>query len=186
MHSLMLVISDIKPTEILLDEWLKPFMPEKFDWFTLGGRYTGLLIPFDLADTVTGGDDCSDIELFMDTVIKEASGGKVKMISPGARGPGVDALQVKNTKKVLLDGPPAIILKNGELFEDDDEDSNAASIIVGCANAIRSVYPEKADEMLASITPKQKAACDKWDAKARKLLRDVRPDQWTSIIDCHR
>lgn len=74
MHFLAAIISDEKPTEALLDKWLRPFMPDKLNYWALGGRYTGLLEPFDLADTVTGGPDCPDFELSLRSCFKEEDG----------------------------------------------------------------------------------------------------------------
>ncbi|MFZ1106825.1 MAG: hypothetical protein WAN43_00570 [Rhodomicrobium sp.] len=172
MHFLALVISDEKPTEALLKDWVSPFMPEKLDRWALGGRYTGLLEPLQLTDTITGGPDCPAIELALSSVMEKAAGGDVKVMRPGMRGPGVDALRVGNLKSSAA--KPSAILKGGRWFEQSEE-AQAACLLLRNSRLFANVQ----------LTNKQRSAMDIWDSKIHELVSDVRLDQWFSAIDCH-
>ena len=88
MHIAALVVTSKKPTKSILVEALTPFGQAagakfKLDWWALGGRFSGQLIPHDKRDTVTGGLAYPDDEL---------------PLVPNDRhepGPGVDALLKK-------------------------------------------------------------------------------------------
>jgi hypothetical protein len=176
MHFLTLVISDEKPTEELLKKWLSPFVPEKLDFYALGGRYTGLFIPREIENTVTGGPDVPEAELALAAMSEEIG---VKSERPGFCGSGVDALQVKN-----FDGAgagPMAVVKDGKWFE-PSEDAKAAAAMNTLKRGFRK-YPGfesvKADE-------KGQKDLDEWNKRTFiDLVADVRPDQWLSYVDCH-
>ena len=172
MHFLALVISNEKPTEASLQESLSPFMPRKLDHWALGGRYSGLLEPLDLADTVTGGADCPDFELALSLHLNE---GGYDMEMRGFRGSGVDALQAKNFKRSAA--TPCAVVKDGHWFEPSGEAQTSFLI-----ESLRRDYP---NAKLPPPSAEAQADIDRWDARFRKMLSGVQPDQWFSFVDCH-
>src|SRR5215469_11474256 len=91
LHFVTFVVTDTKPTEEMLENMLRPFGPkglDRFDYWALGGRFSGQVIPHDLADTITGGPDVSSAEL---KIMNElAACWDVVLHSPGSKpGPGV-------------------------------------------------------------------------------------------------
>lgn len=100
MHFAAYVITAERPTPEVLAKVLEPFKFDKFDWYALGGRYTGNVIPADGADTLTGKDEPSGFELKMQelcTEMREESGADLKFVRDGvSHGPGVDACQIQN------------------------------------------------------------------------------------------
>jgi hypothetical protein len=109
MHFFAYVVTEEKPTDAVLAKVMAPFMPDalgndhKLDWYALGGRYTGLLIPHQMANTIKGsfiGD------------------------GPGRTGPGVDALQHSNLKHPYTEtrACAAAVVLGGEWYGRDNND----------------------------------------------------------------
>jgi hypothetical protein len=68
MHFAVAVVTQDKPTDSVLADTLAPFGPltaaeAKWDWYALGGRFSGHLFSRDFAETVTGGPEYPDDEL---------------------------------------------------------------------------------------------------------------------------
>jgi hypothetical protein len=162
MHFSVLVICDQKPTEKVLGEILAPFIPEKFDWWTLGGRYTGHLTPHDLDNTITGGDnDIPAGEVAMAQMVAKATDGMATFERPSGipRGDGVDALQLTNLKKY---GAPCVrVIKDGKFFEAFEPDTMAAN---------------------RQLTEEELEHFRRW---LPALMSDVGDHEWLAVIDCH-
>lgn len=162
MHFPVLVISEQKPTEKVLGEILAPFMPEKFDWWTLGGRYTGNLTPFDFDNTITGGDtDLPAGEEMLVQMIAEASNGKSTLERPSCygRGNGVDALQLSNLKSGFAF---LRVVMNGKFLE-------------------APIAPEDMFSIGKPLGRKSRKQAERWFSE----LPIVYDDQWAAVVDCH-
>jgi len=108
MHFIAFVVTNEKPTEAVLAAAMAPFGPDvlgddhKWGWWGLGGRYTGLLIPHNIANTIKGKPDAMPPWERRDDGLR----------GPGKTGPGVDALQHSNLKYPYFDtgGFPAAVV----------------------------------------------------------------------------
>ena len=110
MHFPLFVITETQPTEEMLESLLQPFRGEveegaRFDRWALGGKYSGQVIPYDLADTMTGGPDVSDDELAILGELADCWGVDLRrpVSTPGA---GVDVARFDNIKtlEIVPDG----------------------------------------------------------------------------------
>src|SRR5215469_1328975 len=115
-HFPLFVITDRKPSMEMLESLLQPLRGEveeggRFDCWALGGRYTGQVIPYHLADTVTGGPDVGDDEL---AILRELADCWNVDLRPPVSKPstGVDVARFDNIK--TLEIVPDAILINGE------------------------------------------------------------------------
>jgi hypothetical protein len=101
MHFCVLVVTKDKPTDDVLAKALAPFgrhalgNDAKWDWYALGGRYSGHLIPLHFADTVTGRAHFPEHEISDDGIIDTSA---AKIAKYGSTAPGVDALQRRNAR----------------------------------------------------------------------------------------
>lgn len=92
------VITAERPTQATLENLLAPYQGDDFsgamfDWFGLGGKFSGLLKVKDIASTITGGFDMSPIEMRLMGEV-ERCGWKVD--APTAMGDGCDAATLDN------------------------------------------------------------------------------------------
>jgi hypothetical protein len=172
MHFVVLVVTYDKPTEAVLEAALAPFgiaalgPHAKWDEWALGGRYTGLLIPHDLADTVTGGPHVSEMEMLRSQV------GAIQR--PGHTGPGVDALRKSNLKDYHGGRFPFAVLIEGQWHSDG---------VPSVEGMLRGMgLDDTADQQ--DFT-EERAALRAWCSKFETLMDGVAPDLWLALIDCH-
>jgi len=174
MHFIAFVITQQKPTEEILPTALNPFFNEHFDWFALGGRYTGMIEPFDHEDTVTGGMDMPAVEEWLHT---HSNG-----IIPQCRGPGVDAAPLDNIKK-LPTRPPAAVVVDGEWHQCEptplfDAKSLAESI------GVDTEFKLRGGDQGRSVA--ERDIWLRWLDQAELLISQAPDTHWLSVVDCHR
>jgi hypothetical protein len=106
-HFAVLVVTKDKPTERVLARALRPFGPRtvrpKWNWYALGGRFSGVLHPLDVADTVTGGLEYPDDELSQATDPRHKTGS------------GIAALIRRNLECIEL--APGVVVWDGRWHE---------------------------------------------------------------------
>jgi hypothetical protein len=178
MHTSVIVVTKDKPTEDVLATALAPFGPvalgpaAHWDWWALGGTFTGLLIPHDLANTITGGPDISPAELAVEGIVAAAG---VTMTRLGDQaGPGVDALQHRNFKELLDGWMPLAIVIDGHWHQCE---------IYPVEPLLRSIG--RIDEADRHDFSEERAAGAVWDEKAIRILDVVPSDHWISVVDIH-
>ena len=169
----------------MLESLLQPFRGEvegeveegaRFDWWALGGRYSGQVIPYDLTDTMTGGPGVSDDELAILGELADCWGIDVRppVSTPGA---GVDVARFDNIK--TLEIVPDAILINGEWHR------NGYEAIANLAD-----WREEAEALLRNPEIEQQVEAEKvmlstWGRRRRNLLDRQPPTAWLAVIDCH-
>lgn len=169
MHFVGLVITEERPTEEVLSKALVQFGPDgegKWDWWTLGGRYTGNLRPLELENTMTGGPDLPHIEM----MLIKTMGAKL----PGRTGPGVDALRHKNLAGVYNELLPHAVVFNGQWHE--CEVISVESLARGLGFDVNIPAKELKTE---------RAGMRRWITRFDALMSDVPAESWISVIDCH-
>jgi len=169
MHFAVLVVTKDKPTEDVLAAALAPFKDSKWDWWTLGGRYTGQLIPHDVADTVTGGHDLPEIEVMVDAMFKKDG---MVIQRPGSTGPGVDALQLGNFKQGQA-GFAVVI--DGRWHECE---------VMPIEPIVRAYGLDRCTVGSRDYT-EERAAVKRWDARLTALMDGAPDDHWVSVVDIH-
>ena len=173
MHFAVLVISNEKPTERHLGKLLAPFLPSEFDWWALGGGYTGNLIPFDLGETITAGPAVPSIE------IQLASRVPGLRMPPGRPGPGVDALRAGNLKKGIT--TIAIVNKHGA-WVSADIDAQEEFLLASMSD----YFPGVRQGIDEQVSARRARAAHDWRVRFDALVADVSSDDWFAIVDCHR
>jgi hypothetical protein len=173
MHFPAFVITPDKPTRESLEEALAPTAHRReFDWWGLGGRFSGNIIPLDYADTViTGGDDIPDMELALMTMV-EKTGDGVEMKRSARRGAGVDAARLDNIKGFDA-GPIAVVV--------DKEWLNCPIFPVG--PMLRALGGR--DDRPEAERLEEERAMNDWNRKVDKILNAQPGSSWLSIVDCH-
>jgi hypothetical protein len=182
MHYTLLAVTTAKPTETVLETLLRPFMPEKLDWWALGGRYTGLIEPYELTGTLTGGYDITDTEIGISRLVEEAAvKAGVEPESPRKRGSGadgVDAAQISNIKD-LKAGTPAAVLVHGKWIEEP------LDAMMGLFLLNENLRLRPGAEPL-DISPSQSAAMKKWHEDVFGIIDGLRGSEWLAVVDFHR
>jgi hypothetical protein len=190
MHFITFVVTKEKPTEAVLAAAMAPFGPNvlgkdaKWDEWTLGGRYTGLLIPHSIENTVTGGPNVSDAELAIAAMAESAD---TVVTQPGRTGPGVDALQARNMKRFHNKDNgafPYAILLDGHWHSDE------VIGVEGMARQMATILGIDFDHLAGKFAgqhdfTEERAALNAWREKAVQILDTVRPDDWLSVVDIH-
>jgi hypothetical protein len=142
-------------------------MRAKFKWHALGGKFSGILEPLDIVDTVTGGPECPDDELSQTSDRRRGPG------------PGVDALRRRNFD-IIAWLPPGVVVWDG-LWHEGGEN---LSFQLDEENAI-SFYLADLDPAARILSREEVLAVEsEWDRKFDELLDAVPPDYWISIVDC--
>jgi hypothetical protein len=165
MHFITYVVTEEKPTDAVLAKVMAPFMPNalgndhKLDWYALGGRYTGLLIPHQMANTIKGsfiGD------------------------GPGSTGPGVDALQLSNLKHPYAETSvcPAAVVLGGEWYGRDNNDMKGTKHVL-----YEMGFPDVAE---AFDETEEMLALQAWMDEMADLLETVSGNCWIAALDCQR
>jgi hypothetical protein len=203
MHSLILVITPAKPTDDVLAAALAPFREKEdvtdkrwlvgyWDDWALGGRYTGQLIPHDVADTVTGGNLGMETDLIFAGVLENAVGdGDVTLQIPSDTGPGVDACRYSNLKELPF--VPNAVLIDGHWHRPEQPDQRRILSELGFEiqtdgdGGWRWRPKDKAEgnAALERYQEEQRAAWPRWVEKVAELMRGVPPDHWVSVVDTH-
>ena len=186
MHFPLFVITDRKPSMEMLESLLQPLRGEveeggRFDCWALGGRYTGQVIPYDLADTVTGGPDVGDDEL---AILRELAGCWNVDLSPPVSKPGtgVDVARFDNIK--TLEIVPDAILINDEWHRNGSELANLKHLerFPDCREQVEALL--RGPEMEQWVEA-EKVMLSTWDRRRRNLLDRQAPTAWLAVIDCH-
>ena len=174
MHFFALVVTEEKPTEEVIGKVLKPFGPDggrRWDHWALGGRYTGNLIPLDLPNTLTGGPDVPEVEMVLDRMSREAGLRAVRSERPG---PGVDALQLQNLKRIHPGVAPLAVVAGDNWYECEVHPIEPLAQALGLQIRMR---PEELDA--------ERSAVARWLDEVRALLESVPEEHWLAVIDCH-
>jgi hypothetical protein len=191
MHFIAFVVTDQKPTEDVLAAALEPFRPSweggagKWDWWKLGGRYTGLLIPKDPGnDSITGGYAIQPIEVRMAEHNAEAG---LQTKHHGRTGPGVDALRFCDVKE-LLSGPAAVVI-GGQWYEAPTAPELMAR---GMLRKLQELHPgfsppplDDAAEFDNKCEEQEAAICAWWEDDIKPMLNRCCGCYWLAIVDCH-
>jgi hypothetical protein len=169
MHFAVAIVTKEKPTEAILAETLAPFGPAagieaKWDWLALGGRFSGLLCPKQIADTVTGGVEYPDDEL---------------PLMPIRRcGPGVDALQNGNLESFNWTVPPRVLVTDGQWLE-----AEPLTVDYG-GPPLRSLYLGDIDPSAPVLSVPEMLLTDDWFERFYGILDNLPNERWLSIVDC--
>jgi hypothetical protein len=192
MHFITYVVTDEKPTEDVLAAALEPFGPSweggigKWDWWKLGGRYTGLLIPDDPEnDSITGRYAITPIEARMAEHDAEAG---LQTKHHGRTGPGVDALRFCDIKESLA-GIPAAVVMGGQWYE---VPTSPELMVRGLLRKLQQIAPG------FSAPPRDDAAgfdnkCEEQETAVRAWWEgEIGPrfdrgcgGNWLAVVDCH-
>jgi hypothetical protein len=168
MHFAIAVVTNDKPTESMLADALAPFGPAggepKWDWFALGGRFSGHLFSTDMTDTITGGPEYPDDEL------------SVTSFPVGELGYGVDAVQCGSLEAITS-------LPVGVVF---DGCWHATRIFIWqgpegrCSPYLADIDPA------APYLPWNEGllAAEQWSRRFREILEGIPSGHWISIVDC--
>ena len=185
MHFIVFVVTDEKPVEDVLAAALEPFRPSweggagKWDWWKLGGRYTGLLIPKDPKnDSITGGYAITPIEARMATRDTRHH---------GRTGPGVDALRFCDIKE-QLSGPAAVVI-GGQWHE---APTSPELMVLGTMRKLQELHPggprwplENDPEFDKKCEEQEAAICAWWEGEIKPLLNRRCGCTWLAVVDCH-
>jgi hypothetical protein len=192
MHFITFVVTDAKPTEDVLAAALEPFRPSweggngKWDWWKLGGRYTGLLIPDDPEnDSITGGCAITPIEARMAEHDAEAG---LQTKHHGRTGPGVDALRFYDIKE-LLAGIPAAVVIGGQWYAPPPAPELMAR---GTLRKLQQIAPgfsppprDDAAEFDKKCEEQEADICAWWLGEIKPRLDRCCGGTWLAVVDCH-
>jgi hypothetical protein len=141
-------------------------MRAKWNWYALGGKFSGMLEPLDIADTVTGGPEYPDDELSREPDPR---------YEPGS---GVDALRRRNLECIEL--PPGVVVWDGRWHE-----TKNFTWELGLGGRPMSFWLGDVDPAAPILWGDEGLAVgDEWERKFDELLEAVPPDYWISIVDC--
>jgi hypothetical protein len=187
LHFALFVITDAKPSVEMLDSLLQPFQGEeeeaRFDHWAIGGRYSGQVIPYDLANTITGGPDVSTGELeILGTLTRSWNVVLRRPVSEPAA--GVDVARFDNIETLKL--VPDAILINGEWHRDGYEEIANLEYLKRRSPDLR----ELAEGMLRCPKIEQRVEAEKvmrsgWNRRWRNILDRQFPTAWLAVVDCH-
>jgi hypothetical protein len=163
------VITDKKPTPEVLEKTLVLFGPHHqghwLEW-TLGGRYTGNLIPIDRENTATGArPELTDFEKRRDIY-------GLPTRRQERTGPGVDALQRKNLASVNEAFLPHAVVLQGQW--------HACEVF-----SVEALARDLGLEVLAEEREAECAAIARWSAKFEAMMQEIPAENWISVIDCN-
>jgi hypothetical protein len=183
MHFPIFTITSDPPTELVLNAVLAPFYCDKLDWHTLGGRYSGLLIPHRDAETMSGGCRAPEWEQRLD-FIDQLGGGKT--CKPGQSGPGVDALRIGDLKDIHLRGAPSALVMDDK-WHAGSPCPNLQAIEMGSRYGLLADADIK--KMIsgvdANVLQRERDAVQGWGETVFNLLCAVDKDGWLAVVDCH-
>jgi hypothetical protein len=169
MHFVGFVITEQKPSEDVLAKVLHSFRSSReggkghWDWWTLGGRWSGRMIPLSLDNTVTGGADVPAIEGRLRPL------GATHFVTQSDQ--GVDIVQISNIKEGFA---PYVLIIDGQWHKCDD-DARSALVVQSFNAMLGGAPPSDTDE----------AALARWDEEWKSLMDHVPADHWLSVIDFH-
>jgi hypothetical protein len=158
MHFAVAIVTNEKPTEAILAETLAPFGPAagveaKWDWQALGGRFTGLLCPKQIAGTVTGGVEYPDDELPLRPILQS--------------GPGVDAVQNGNLETFNWTFPPRVLVIDGQWLE-----AQPLTVDFG-GSVLRSLYLGDIDRSAPVLSGPEMLLTDDWFERFYGILDNL-------------
>jgi hypothetical protein len=185
MHCATMVVTGDRPIEAILTAALVPFYDIKFDWCALGGRYSGLLIAADGAETLTGGGQMTPAEVWHSEMAQEF-GAEFHM--PGTSGPGVDAVRKRDFRGCYKQDLPQALVLRGEWHE---APLFPFHMVVSMMQFVKSrgVVCRDPDEFMSTVNEEElrqeRALRDEWKEKVLSLLDTVGDDEWLSLVDCH-
>jgi hypothetical protein len=185
MHCATMVVTDERPSEAVLSAVLVPFYQIKFDWCALGGRYTGLLIAAEGAETLTGGRQMTPAEEWHSKMADEI-GAKFHM--PAASGTGVDAVRKKYFRGCYIQDLPRALILRGEWHE---APLCSIHMIVTTMQFLKrqGIVCRDPNEFMSTVSEEElheeQALRDEWKKKLLSLLDTVDDDEWLSLVDCH-
>jgi len=175
-HFITFVVTEEKPTVEMVAKTLEPFRETQenpyghWDWFALGGRYTGLLIPHNIENTLTSGPALEPEEAFMGRLSEETG---VQFTRPQHTGPGVDALQCGNLAEYPT--PDAVVVA-GEWHEPP------AWLIV---LRMHELGIDLGTLMSAEELATAREMMQQWAVEVKGLIGANCCQCWLSIVDCH-
>jgi hypothetical protein len=166
----LLVITDEVPTKGSMASLMAPYH-DQWDWYQVGGRWTGLLTgykPDEDPANIEVCDLCNGTGVRNDTVAQELRREGPTLKCHGCQGKGMrvrwwfapyakDSIQVKELDSKGL--PPTLaVLKDGKWYERDEW---------------------WAEEAVAN------AKLEEWKAKFENLTANLPASAWSTIVDCH-
>jgi hypothetical protein len=188
MHTLVLLITEERPTPGVIDKAMKPFFNEDgypYDWYGLGGRFSGLLEPISPDEAIVGSDAAPEFE----THIKEIMSGRLKdgwsvfgppdgaattIHTPSSKGTGADACQIGNIANIGALQCSALINDHG-LHK---------CPVFPMAQLLAALGP-KGDTRPALEIAQENRVATAWDALVLAILETTPPERWVSVLDCH-
>jgi hypothetical protein len=184
MHRATMVVTEERPVEPVLSAALIPFHDIKFDWCALGGRYSGGLIAFEGAETLTRAE-MAPVE---DLLLKMAEEIGVELHIPRASGPGVDAVRKKDFRGWYIQELPRALVLRRKWHEAPPSPIHETVSMMRFLKG-RGIACRDPDEFMSSVREEkvlaEQALRDKWNTTFLDLLDAVGDDEWLSIVDCH-
>jgi hypothetical protein len=169
MHFAAAVVTEEKPTETILAETLAPFgcaagFEAKWDWYALGGRFSGRLDPHDISETITGGFEYPDDEL--------------PLLPKQMTDSGVDALRIGNLKSFLWFLPPKALLVASQWHEirTCTWDPGSPPFVAAYLGDIDPSAPVLSKPELLTIA-------EPWDQLFSEVIDRGPDERWISIVD---
>jgi hypothetical protein len=181
MHSLVLLITEKRPTPAVIDKAMKPFCNCKepgfhYDWYGLGGRYSGNLEPISPDEAIVGDATAPKFEtrLFeMLSGLTTEGGEPITIHSTSRKGNGADACQIGNLANIGGLSCAAFITDHGQ---------HTCPTFNFARNLAAMGVKDNRPELEIAQETRVLAA---WDALVLAVLETTPPDHWLSILDCH-
>lgn len=180
-HFSLLVITKQQPNENDLQRLLAPFYEEsgnddsKWDWFQIGGRWTGALEPsYEPAKDPRNIESC---DLCAGTGKRsDELGLKTRAVDPSYTCNGCDGkgARIKWPTQWACDVGTQVQVKN----------LNPSAELAFFAYLRDGQWVEKGDMGWWGIVHDEKVAGD-WAAEKAKIIASLAPDEWLTVVDCH-
>lgn len=170
MHYSVLVVTDRPPTEKLLASKLRRWECKKWDWFQLGGRYSGRLAPdYDPTEDPANKEVCS---------LCDGTGKRTDDIGNLARDRDPDySCNGCNGTGIHLKWPTQWR---------EDAPGNYAQVKDVDLTRVTPTFAILVDgEWHETVEFGNALDYERWEKKFRQLLASLSPTSWLSVVDCH-
>jgi hypothetical protein len=148
------------------------------DWYGIGGRFTGALIPKPAATTgKVYGDAMPDVEARVLGALGERG---VPASRSMGKGPGVDQLRLHDLERIAE--LPAAVIIDGTRHGYELDPAETAALLAAHLGVYSSRDTEAHDAALKSAHRKM----DEWAGEMNRLLNEVDPNALITIIDSHQ
>jgi hypothetical protein len=185
MHCATMVVTGDRPIEAILTAALIPFYDIKFDWCALGGRYSGLLIAAEGAETLTGDGQMTPAEVLLLKTTEEIG---VELHRAGASGPGVDAVRRKDFRGFHIKDLTKALVLRGKWHQAPLCQIHETVSMTRFLKS-RGLVCRDPDEFMSTVNGEElreeQALRDEWKKRVLSLLDTVGDDEWLSMVDCH-